>query len=65
MKDRIQELIDEARANLQLLEEGNVKPWNPSQRNNDENFTPSIEKMRQYYFGMIQGLELAIQEIEK
>ena len=42
MKDEIQKLIDNVKTNLKLLEDDNLKPWDPSKKNNDKNFTPLI-----------------------
>lgn len=64
LKNAIKGLIHQTKDNLQKLEDDSLKSWDEKEKNNDENFTPKIEKQRQYYFGMIQGLELALQEIK-
>lgn len=64
MKSKIEELLKQAEHELNKLEQENLKPWDESKKNNEDNFTPKIEKMRQYYFGMIQGLNLALDAIK-
>ena len=57
--DKIEKLIKQTETELEKLEVKNLKSWDETKKNNEENFTPKVEKLRQYYLGMIQGLELA------
>ena len=64
MREKIQKHIDRVTTNLKVLEDASMRPWDKTKKNNDDNFTHKVEKQRQYYFGMIQGLELALDAIK-
>ena len=57
--DKIEKLIKQTETELEKLEKKNLKSWDETKKNNEENFTPKVEKLRQYYLGMIFGLALA------
>lgn len=61
----LQKLAAGTRDTLNDFDRKHEKPWDETKKDNDENFTPEDEKLRQYYFGLIHGLEIAIEKIKE